>query len=308
MNYYIRVKDKKYPLTEMDIKKDNPTKSFDENFSNIEGYQKVIPSEIPEYDSLVYKIIEINPIQFNNKWHQKWEIVNLTNDEILEEKQKRVNNLWNATNDYQNSQISGTFAASLILGVLQNLPKCVEVKNWINSLWKEYYVRKSVFSADTDFTIFGKIPFPVPELTDEIMTSHIQLVDVLINRQQIMDDVRLEIKNISSDVITNQDEKREFLKSLENSKVDIDSIRTEINNIKKDFEDFKTDLTNNIQTDLSNIRKDFEDFKIDLDNIKKDFADSKIDVDGMKKVFTDIIQNLVVHGKRITTIESSSKG
>jgi hypothetical protein len=54
------------------------------------------------------------------------------------------------------------------MGVLQGLPKCIAVQNWIKSVWSIYYERKATGSTDTNFNVVGQCPHSVPELMAEL--------------------------------------------------------------------------------------------------------------------------------------------
>jgi hypothetical protein len=79
--------------------------------------------------------------------------------------------LWKAANDYQESFISGMAGGMVTLGVIANKPKALAVARWIDSIWAEYYARKSLVSVvsndNLDFSSLGPIPYSVPELTIE---------------------------------------------------------------------------------------------------------------------------------------------
>lgn len=83
-----------------------------------------------------------------------------------------IDRLWQTAHDYEYSQISGSAIGMLVIGVLQELPKSLAVKEWINSIWVLYYERKAIVTnggeADLDFTVCGSAPYSVPELMAEI--------------------------------------------------------------------------------------------------------------------------------------------
>jgi hypothetical protein len=64
--------------------------------------------------------------------------------------------------------ISGSAIGLITMGVMQSLPKCVAVQNWIKSIWTEYYTRKANDSTDYDFSVIGACPHSVPELVAEL--------------------------------------------------------------------------------------------------------------------------------------------
>jgi hypothetical protein len=88
MNKWIKINPIKYPYLLNDLKKDNPSKSFSSNPSDIElayfDVYKVYASNKPNYDYETQKIIEIEPIQINGVWTQQWGIIELTEQEKRE--------------------------------------------------------------------------------------------------------------------------------------------------------------------------------------------------------------------------------
>lgn len=96
-------------------------------------------------------------------------------DECIEyAKQINVGLLWQSAHNYENKYISGSAIGMLTIGVLQNFPKSVAVKNWINSIWALYYQRKATMNhypiseSDLDFSSCGPCPYSVPELIAEV--------------------------------------------------------------------------------------------------------------------------------------------
>jgi len=88
MNEWIKINPIKYPYLLNDLKKDNPSKSFSSNPSDIElayfDVYKVYASNKPNYDYKTQKVIEIEPIQINGVWTQQWGIIELTEQEKRE--------------------------------------------------------------------------------------------------------------------------------------------------------------------------------------------------------------------------------
>ena len=81
---------------------------------------------------------------------------------------QRITSLWQAAHDYEYAEISGSAVGLLAMGVMQGLPKCVAVQNWIKGIWTEYYTRKAGTSTDTDYLLCGACPYTVPELMAEL--------------------------------------------------------------------------------------------------------------------------------------------
>jgi len=81
---------------------------------------------------------------------------------------QRIASLWQAAHDYEYAEISGSAVGLLAMGVMQGLPKCVAVQNWIKGIWTEYYTRKAGVSTDTSYAACGVCPYTVPELMVEL--------------------------------------------------------------------------------------------------------------------------------------------
>jgi hypothetical protein len=84
--------------------------------------------------------------------------------------------LWQAATAYEQSYISGSAVGDLTIGVIQRLPKSMEIKFWIENIWmNHYYPRKSVVPSnrmltneEKDFSLVGPMPYSVPELVEEV--------------------------------------------------------------------------------------------------------------------------------------------
>jgi len=80
--------------------------------------------------------------------------------------------LWQAATHYQESYISGAAIGLLAIGVIQNKPKSLAIKAWINNIWNNhYYVQKPLVNENYtgyDFSVCGPIPYTVPELNAEL--------------------------------------------------------------------------------------------------------------------------------------------
>ena len=107
-----------------------------------------------------------------------WEDVNGTASEaeiapyLFKIREKQVVGIWNAATAWQEQYISGVAIGLLTLGVAQGKPKSLAIMQWTGALWAEYYRRKDVVmsggAADSDFSIFGAMPYSVPELRGEL--------------------------------------------------------------------------------------------------------------------------------------------
>lgn len=83
------------------------------------------------------------------------------------------NALWEAATAYQTGFISNAAFGLVTKGSIKNLPKCIAVETWINSIWALYYQRKPLVTHEWDnalydFSSVGPMPYTVPELTAEV--------------------------------------------------------------------------------------------------------------------------------------------
>lgn len=75
---------KEYPVYENDIVDRNPNTIFPNPFVPTNEYEKVEPSEKPQYDHSMEKVVENPPIESDGVWVQQWLVVPLTPEEIQE--------------------------------------------------------------------------------------------------------------------------------------------------------------------------------------------------------------------------------
>ncbi len=97
-------------------------------------------------------------------------------------KNDAISNLWQAAKDWERQYIDGPAHSVVALGYSQSLPKAVAVKDWLDSLWTEYYTRKAVIQAATnvadiqnvsrDFSSFGELPHPFIEVKLEFDSNY----------------------------------------------------------------------------------------------------------------------------------------
>lgn len=132
---YAKIKDsqvEEYPFDLQKLKQDNPTTSFPDNFykdltSLLEyGVVLVYSSNIPEYNSKMYKLVEGTPSYNGSTWMQVWKIIPLNAEEIqdsIESFKKVVSNkvqarldVFATTRDYDN-------IISAISYINSNIPK-----------------------------------------------------------------------------------------------------------------------------------------------------------------------------------------
>lgn len=166
--------------SEQDIRTANPNTSFPYPFVAPEGYAVVFASPQPEFNRISQRVQEITPVLTSKgNWEQVWQVVELPAEVIAENQAaeiirandadaQRVAALWKAAHDYEYAQISGSAIGLLTMGVIQGLPKCIAVQNWIKGIWTEYYSRKASTSSDTDYSVAGTCPHSIPELMTEL--------------------------------------------------------------------------------------------------------------------------------------------
>jgi hypothetical protein len=126
----------------------------------------------PQYDPLTQSAVELPPALVNGHWTQQWTVTGLDPEVATANQQAteaaRVASLWQAAHDYEYAQVSGSAIGLLAMGVMQGLPKCLAVQNWIKTIWAAYYERKATGSTNFDFSRSGECPHSVPELMQEL--------------------------------------------------------------------------------------------------------------------------------------------
>ena len=128
-------------------------------------------SDPPECDQY-HRAVELAPAVIDGRVVQIWDIVAIPTEELAATAARieaaRIAALWQAAHDYEYAEISGSAVGLLAMGVMQELPKCIAVQNWIKSIWTLYYTRKAGTSAETDYSSCGACPYSVPELMTEL--------------------------------------------------------------------------------------------------------------------------------------------
>ena len=103
------------------------------------------------------------------KTHQA---VSKSSDETTAEIASKIDQLWQAANDYTANYISGVAIGLLTIGVIQGKAKALAVTGWSSQVWDEYYTRKAAINLGSplnlDFSSFGPMPHSVPELRAEL--------------------------------------------------------------------------------------------------------------------------------------------
>jgi hypothetical protein len=136
---------------------------------------RVVPvAEIlmPTFNRLTQTCYRAGAEYINGSWQEKWITEDLPPENVAANQatfeSSRVANLWQSAHDVEFNNISGSAVGLITMGVLQGKPKCLEVQNWIKTLWTEYYARKFSTSTDYDFSAFANCPHSVPELMAEL--------------------------------------------------------------------------------------------------------------------------------------------
>jgi len=97
---FIRISDKKYPLSEKDVKREFPRKAFRQPFSPPDGYKRVLLTRPPEYDPVYYVLQEIAPVEVEGVWTQQWGLVPQDSAEI-----KRLEDVQNVKKELINKEL-----------------------------------------------------------------------------------------------------------------------------------------------------------------------------------------------------------
>ena len=178
MNYF-RMRDTGQVVTEQEYRLAS-NKTYPEVFTP-EDADPILESPAPKINEH-QRYVRNGVKQINGLWFWDWDIINFTDAEILiyeDIKAKnnaaiiasKIDKLWAAANKYVENYISGTAVVFLVLGVSQGKPKAKAIQTWINNIWAEYYNRKAQVSLsselNTDYAMFGAMPYSVPELQAE---------------------------------------------------------------------------------------------------------------------------------------------
>lgn len=79
MNFYIRVSDGQYPLTQQDIMQTHPNVAFPERFE-LDGYEFVFPTPVPQCAQLERVVEDMPILTGKGHWEQTWKIVDRFQD------------------------------------------------------------------------------------------------------------------------------------------------------------------------------------------------------------------------------------
>ena len=184
------IKDGRYPLTVPQIQEElshhnvSTTAGFN---PEVYGYIMVYDTQKPEYNPDTQTCKEIFPVELPHgnytRWFQQWEVSDISQEtithnheahdaQLAKQKSDNIQALWAAANAYTENYISGVAIGLLTIGVIQQKPKAMAVVQWSGAVWREYYIRKSQVTAtqpaNLDFSMFGPMPFSVPELQVEV--------------------------------------------------------------------------------------------------------------------------------------------
>lgn len=94
--------------------------------------------------------------------------------EVEARRQHYISRLWDAAHAYEFSEVNGTGAGLLAVGVMRQLPKSMVVQAWAASIWALYYQRKPLVTHEMsdellDFSQCGPMPHTIPELMAEVL-------------------------------------------------------------------------------------------------------------------------------------------
>lgn len=181
---YINKTSGEYPVSESMVRLAYPNTSFPVPFQAPEEYARVFPAPQPVFDALTQSVREGTPVlTVKGHYEQAWEVVALDTEQIEANQlakdvadtkliNDKIEALWAATDRYTSGYISGVAIGILTIGTLQQKPKALAVSAWSAAIWAEYYARKALVTATSevnyDFSMFGNMPYSVPELQEEI--------------------------------------------------------------------------------------------------------------------------------------------
>lgn len=181
---YINSLTQQYPISEQDIRHNNPNTSFSNPFNPPEEYQVVFPAPRPDYNSISQFVREIVPeLTVLGSYEQRFEVVDLEPEQVASNQANadaqqakriadKIDALWRAADSYVSGYISGVAIGLLTIGLIQQKPKALAVTAWSSAIWASYYERKALVSTDSvddlDFSSLGSMPYSVPELQAEL--------------------------------------------------------------------------------------------------------------------------------------------
>lgn len=80
---YINTTTNDYPITLADLRAAYPMTLFPSDFADaFEDYAPVQPTAAPQHDAATHKAVELPPVLMEGQWHQAWDVVSLTPEEI----------------------------------------------------------------------------------------------------------------------------------------------------------------------------------------------------------------------------------
>lgn len=132
---YIRLKDKKYPVTESEIRQEYSNTSFAVPFSAPDTYAYVFPTPQPTINKISQTVVETTP-EFTNKnvWEQRWNIVQLDDANILKNTQ----------------EFNKNFMTEVVKKVQSNLDNFAKQKNYDSILSLCTYASSSIQKFKTE--------------------------------------------------------------------------------------------------------------------------------------------------------------
>ena len=85
MANYIRLTDNAYPVSQSQIRAENPQTSYPASFPVPEGYAVVFPAPVPTHDPITQFVREVAPIlTAKGHWEQAYEVIDLDPEQIAE--------------------------------------------------------------------------------------------------------------------------------------------------------------------------------------------------------------------------------
>lgn len=83
MHNFINTSTGDYPVTFAQLRAAHPLTLFPEGFAEDFGdYAPVRPTAVPDHDQATHKAVELPPILSDGQWHQAWDVIALTQEEI----------------------------------------------------------------------------------------------------------------------------------------------------------------------------------------------------------------------------------
>ena len=178
MANYIELETGRYPVSQSQIRAENPNTSYPASFPVPEGFALVFPSPTPTYDPITQYVREIAPELTNGKYYQAFEVLGLEQEQIdtnianataafianvTQATQSRLDT-FARTRNYDGILSACTYASSAVPQFQTEGQYCVNARD---STWATLYTLMGQVQAGTT---------PMPATVEDVMAVLPELV------------------------------------------------------------------------------------------------------------------------------------